>query len=194
MTEQMGSATWTRLGRLRRAGLVGAIATFTLAACSSPDVASIPPCPNVVIVDDIAQVTKFLDGPGRDLTDVVLEVRIASFDGTCVTDPDAGAAGQVSVDLILVVEATRGPANADRQGEYDFFIAIAETDGEIVAKQVFPGEVAFKGNRNRVAAQEELTQMIPLRPGENGADYDILIGFQLSDEELVYARQQQRLQ
>ncbi|MHA1565454.1 MAG: hypothetical protein ACTSX7_09095 [Alphaproteobacteria bacterium] len=174
--------------------MVAGIAALTLAACSSPNVASIPPCPNVVIVDDIAQMTKFLDGPGRDLTDVVLEVRIASFDGSCVTDPDAGAAGEVSVDLILVVEATRGPANANNQGQYDFFIAIAETEGDIVAKRVFPGEVVFEGNRNRVAAQEELTQMIPLRPGENGADYDILIGFQLSDEELVYARQQRRVQ
>ena len=173
--------------------MAAGIMALALAACSAPNVGSIPPCPNVVIVDDIAQVTKFLDGPGRDLTDVVLEVRIASFDGTCVTDPDAGPAGEVSVDLILIVEATRGPANADRRGQYDFFIAIAEAEGDIVAKRVFPGEIVFEGNRNRVAAQEELTQMIPLRPGENGSDYDILIGFQLSDEELIYARQQRRL-
>lgn len=168
-------------------------AALTLAACSAPDISSIPPCPNVVIVDDIAQVTKFLDGPGRDLTDVVLEVAIASFDGTCTTDFDAGAAGQVAVDLVLVVEATRGPANEDRQGRYDFFIAIAESEGDIVAKRVFPGEVVFEGNRNRVAAQEELTQTIPLRLGQDGADYDILIGFQLTADELVYARQQQGL-
>ncbi len=176
-----------------RGAAVAGVAAVTLAACSGSDVSRIPPCPNVVIVDDIAQVTKFLDGPGRDLTDVVLEARIAGFDGSCVTDLDSGDAGEVEVDLLLVVEATRGPANADRRGRYDFFVAIAKSEGDILAKRVFPGEVVFEGNRTRVATEEELTQLIPLQPGTDGSDYDILVGFQLTADELTYARQQQDL-
>ncbi len=161
---------------------------FTLVACSSDEGVLAPACPNIVIVKDTAELTKFRPGPGRDLTDVVLDARIDRFDGECETDLEDDRSGKVEVDLQLIFEATRGPANDTRTGEFRYYVAIANRGGAILAKKVFATEFEFEGNRNRIGAVEELTQEIPLRPGELGEDFDIFIGFQLNPEQLDYNR------
>ncbi|MDH3738549.1 MAG: hypothetical protein OER92_05095 [Alphaproteobacteria bacterium] len=165
------------------------LAMFTLAACSSTDeVVIAPACPNVVIVKDTAEMTVFQPGPGRDLTDVMLEGRVVRFDGECSTDLERDKSGTVTVDLQLIFEVLRGPANDTAGGSFRYFVAIANRDGDILAKKVFDTEFEFEGNRPRVGGIEELTQEIPLKAGELGEDFDIFVGFQLDPEQLKYNR------
>ena len=171
-----------------RRNAYGVLALFALAACDADEVVTAPPCPNIVIVKDTAELTTFRPGPGRDLTDVVLDARIQRFDGTCETELAADRSGEVEVDLQIFFEATRGPANRTRDGQFDFYVAIADQGGAILAKKVFRSEFEFEGNRNRIAGVEELTQQIPLRSGELGDAFDIFVGFQLSPEQLQYNR------
>lgn len=173
-----------------RHSVFGVLAMFTLSACSafSNEVVVAPECPHIIIVKDTAELTTFRPGPGRDLTDVVLDARIDRFGGECETDLESDKSGTVNVDLQMIFEATRGPANETRTGEFSFFVAIANRDGAILAKKVFGTEFAFEGNRNRIGGIEELTQEIPLRAGELGEDFDIFIGFQLDPEQLKYNR------
>lgn len=161
---------------------------FTLVACASENSPSAPACPNIVIVKDTAEMTAFRPGPGRDLTDVVLDARIVRFDGECETDLESGGLGQVEVDLQLFFEAIRGPANKTREGKFSYYVAIGDRNGKILTKKVFSTEFEFENNRNRIGAAEELTQQIPLRSGEFGDDFDIFVGFQLSPEQLDYNR------
>lgn len=163
-------------------------AAIFLAACSSQDERLAPPCPAIVIVQEIADVTQFKPGEGRDLTDVVLEGKVRGFDGFCETDFDEGVAGEVEVELRVVFSIARGPANTDRKGDFRYFVALADRAGKTTQKHVFDSEVEFPGNRNRVAPFEELTLKIPLKSGENGADYTVYVGFQLSPEQLDYNR------
>lgn len=161
---------------------------FTLVACSIGGSPVAPPCPHIIIVKDTAEMTTFRPGPGRDLTDVVLDARIDRFDGECETDLESDRSGQVNVDLQLFFEAIRGPANTTREGKFRYYVAIGDRTGAILAKKLFSTEFEFEGNRNRIGAAEELTQEIPLRPGDLGDDFDIFIGFQLSPEQLDYNR------
>ncbi|NKB48167.1 MAG: hypothetical protein GKS02_02265 [Alphaproteobacteria bacterium] len=170
-----------------RSTVFGALALFVLAACSSADDEALAPqCPHIVIVKDTSELTAFRPGPGRDLTDVVLDARIDRFEGECVTDLESSRPVKVNVDLQMIFEATRGPASETRTGEFSFFVAIANRSGDILAKRVFDTEFEFEGNRNRIGGIEELTQEIPLRRGERGEDFDIFIGFQLDPEQLKY--------
>ena len=171
-----------------RPGLLLAFAGLALAACGGGEAVLAPPCPNISVLADTAEVTKFRSGLGRDLTDVVLEARITDYSGFCDTDLDDGAGGEVQVELRLLIEVARGPANGSRRGSYDFFVAIGDRERNILAKQVFTSEVEFEGNRNRLTAVEDLEQTIPLGAGELGDDYDIYVGFQLSEDELLYNR------
>ena len=161
---------------------------FTLVACANDEAAVAPACPNIVIVKDTAELTTFRPGPGRDLTDVVLDARIDRFDGECETDLEPGGSGQVNVDLQLFFEAVRGPANDTRAGKFSYYVAIGDSTGRILAKKVFDTAFEFEGNRNRVGGAEKLTQEIPLKSGDLGEDFDIFIGFQLNPEQLDYNR------
>ena len=175
-----------KIGRLQKGW--AALALFVLAACQQGPSAPPPPCPNIVIVRDAAELTQFLPGPGRDLTDVTLEARIADFQGFCETDLEDNGTGTVEVELQLIMAATRGPAAATRDATVRYFVAIADTDETILAREVFETSINFEGNRNRLGFAEELAQTIPLRAGQFGDAFNIFVGFELSDEDLAYNR------
>jgi hypothetical protein len=177
----------TRFSRGGRTVGLAALMVFVLAACSQGIERPPPPCPDIVVVKDAADITLFKDGPGRDLTDVVLEAQIVRFGGFCETDIDEDTnTGEVTVDLQVLFRATRGPASTSREASLRYFIAISDRNDAILARAEFDSDIAFEGNRNRVAYLEELTQKIPLKAGELGDAYRVYVGFQLSDEALQY--------
>ena len=53
-------------------------------------------------------------------------------------------------------------------------------------KPVFDSDVEFPTNTNRVQFSETIGVDIPLKPGETSNDYSILVGFQLTEEEVTY--------
>jgi hypothetical protein len=163
-----------------------ALALFVLAACQQGAPASAPPCPNIVIVQDASELTQFLPGPGRDLTDVTLEAQIADFRGFCDTDIEDDRSGTVDVDLQLVMVATRGPAAGTRDATIRYFVAIADTEENILAREEFETSITFEGNHNRIGFAEELTQKIPLQAGQLGDAFNVFIGFVLTDSDLTY--------
>ena len=85
--------------------------------------------------------------------------------------------------------AFRGPADDDRVAEVAYFVAIADRNKRIVAREEFAVEVPFEGNQTQVLVTDEVEPRIPLRPGETGADYLVYIGLRLSPDELTYNRQ-----
>ena len=139
-----------------------------------------------MIIQDAAEITQFLPGQGRDLTDVTLEARIANFKGFCDTEIEDDRSGVIDVDLQLLFVAARGPAAVTREATVKYFVAIADTDENIVAREEFETGVAFEGNRNLVRFAEELIQTIPLQAGQRGDAFSVFIGFVLSDDELKY--------
>ena len=172
---------------MRLLGLGLAAAALGISACAGGGEEAAPTCPSVIVVGDARQITQFLPGQGRDLTDIVLEASIVDFNGTCETDTNDDVEF-VDVELNLTIEARRGPANSDRTGAYEYFVAIVDQGKNIRAREVFASDFEFEDGRTRLAAVEELTQEIPLRPGEAGQDYDIMVGFQLTREQLEYNR------
>ena len=163
-----------------------ALALFILAACQQGATAPVPPCPDIVIVQDASELTQFLSGPGRDLTDVTLEARISDFRGFCETDVEDDRTGTVDVELQLLLVATRGPAATTRDATFRYFVAIADKKENILAREEFESSVSFEGNRNRIGFSEELAQNIPLKAGQLGDAFSIFVGFVLSDEDLKY--------
>ncbi len=161
---------------------------LTVAGCGALDEAQAPACPSVQTLAAADNVTKFRDGTGRDLTDVVMEAEIVGFNGFCETDIKER---RVDVDLIVTIDALRGPAVREGSTELAYFVSVLDGDGEILRKPVFRTTLEFDGNVGRVRAQEELTLEIPVSPEFVGSDYDILLGFQLTSDERAYNKLQQ---
>ena len=164
----------------------GAAFALIVAGCTTQTVEQ--PCPAALVVVRAAEVTQFLAGPGRDLTDVVMEAEISELDGFCEMDLEADGSGEVQVDMTVLFEANRGPANDTRGGRFTYFVALLDVGQNILKKPLFDAEVTFPRNANRVRFTENIEVEIPLKAGEVAADYNILVGFQLTDGQAEYNR------
>jgi len=147
------------------------------------------PCPSVTVPRDAALVVQFLPGPGRDLIDVLYQGSIEPLSARCrYIDDDK----TVEMRLSVGVSARKGPAAKTAEADFAFFVAITDLDQNILAKQVFQSPIEFPAGRRRAGAIEEIEQLIPLLEGTNGASYEIVIGFQLDQEQLHYNRNRRR--
>jgi hypothetical protein len=152
-----------------------------LAACNRTP----PACPRASIISDGATVTKFREGTGRDLTDVVSQGEIVDVAVECDYDRRG-----VDVALQVAIAARRGPADRSRTADFDYFVAVADPQRNILAKEVFRVSFRFPQNEQRVGTVEEIAPRIPLKARADGVDYQIVIGFQLTPEEIDWNRRQ----
>ncbi len=124
----------------------------------------------------------FEPGTGQDLTDVVARGRIADFGGECLYGDD-----RVDVVLNVVMVAERGPASTEEEVPFRYFVAVVSPGGEILAREIFEAPARFQQGADRGVWSEALSQTIPLPDGAlNGPQYEILLGFQLTPEQLRY--------
>ncbi|MDX9859493.1 MAG: hypothetical protein RBS99_01130 [Rhodospirillales bacterium] len=167
-----------------------AMAALALSACEALTPAPPPPCPDVALVSDAATITKFVEGPGRDLTDVLYEAQLVNAAGACNYDVEKETgAGTLDVDMAVSMEMARGPANRDGRVAVRYFVALTGTDGEIIDRQRFEGVVEFIGNRSRLVWTDEPVYLaIPLKAGQTGSDFKIYVGYELSREEVEFNR------
>jgi hypothetical protein len=151
-----------------------------------------PPCPRVSILADAARITKFRPGPGRDLVDVLFEGEIGNFLTSCRHDIDRKTrTGTLDVEVIVDIEAARGPADRDRAAGYDYFVALTDVSGNVLQRGSFSATAAFEGNRTRFVFRDTPVHLkIPLKTGQAGPDFLIFLGFQLTPEEMQYNRLQ----
>jgi len=178
---QMGIRAASVLPRVA-AAVAGAL---VLAACAGgrPDETAGFGCPNVGILRDAATATAFRPGPGRDATDVQARAEILDFRGGCTYGRD----GALDVELDVAIGAERGPALAGERLPVDYFVAIVDGAQNVLARQAFRVELDFDGERVATAV-EPLGQRIPLPSGVDGRNYEILLGFVLSADQLAWNR------
>jgi len=161
-------------------GTVDTGGIFSIFGSSKPPL----PCPQAQVVPGADTVTIFRDGPGRDLVDVTFEGVLTAVSGECqYVDDDAA----VNVSLVLQIDATKGPAAQSRKQDFPFFVAIADRTGKIITKKIFSSPIEIPEDRRRAAVQEQIDQHIPLSGNKTGADYVIVAGFQLTQEQLDLA-------
>jgi hypothetical protein len=170
-----------------RRGACLAVAALSLAGCGAFNTERPPPCLPVVVLRDAAQLVNYRPGEGRDLTDVVAQARFTRFATKCDY-----SAGEVEVELLLDIMIEQGPAATDRVARVPYFVAIIDTDQKILAKEVFQSIAQMPEGQRRAIVREETEQVIPIASVDDRIRYEIMIGFQLTEEQLEENRKRQR--
>jgi hypothetical protein len=173
-------------------GRVGALAAavLALAACSSGDEAVSAQCPRGGIAPDTNTVVLFRDGPGRDVTDVLMQAQVVDMRITCEYAQGRRARPGVTLDLQIAFAADRGPAERNRRAAVPYFVAIVDGERNIVAKETFTAEFAWPDNRPRTGRVDQWEPVIPLKSNFDGPSYQILVGFQLTADQVEWNRRQ----
>ncbi len=167
------------------------LAVLALSGCSVFDVNTpILPCPETKVLGDAGSFTRFRDGPGRDLSDITFEGKIAKTIASCEYSiaRDNGE-GTLSVTMNVVFEALKGPAAKKKNLSFDYFIAITDTSQKIISRNSFRMDMTFPANVTSLEREDDKVFLdIPLGPKDDGSGFLVFTGFQLSAEELKFNR------
>lgn len=154
---------------------------LAVAACSGTGKVA---CPHVALMPELQAVAKFGPGPGRQDSDAIYGARMLAADASCSADKKKGG---VTVATKLGVMAVRIKPDV-RKGQITYFVAVIDRKQTILNKRDFVIELNFPAAQSRLEITEQLEEFIPLPKDADGADYGIVIGFELTPDELQYNR------
>jgi hypothetical protein len=173
--------------RLGQFGAI-AIATLLVAACGGPlDRGTVGNCPPTAILEGPGELTRYKPGSAKAPTDVLFRTKITTFSGICDFD-----ATSIDVELSILIEAVRGPANTTSKAEFVYFVAILKKDKTVLTRTKFPIVAEFIRQDARFNFAENVTVTIPRRKNDSTSDYIVYLGFEMTPEELAHNRRRQR--
>lgn len=147
------------------------------------------PCPPVEIVTDLSSISDFSDPMKMSQKNLISRVDMGSAQSTCQLSSNTA-----TVDLKLSFKGVLGPKAKQKSSDkpffsYPFFVAVTEPNGRIMAKEIFAASLSFGKDENEHAYYENLRQIIPIKSKKHAYRYKIMIGFQLSPEQLEFNRE-----
>jgi hypothetical protein len=96
----------------------------------------------------------------------------------------------VTLDLQIAFAAERGPAERTRKASLPYFVAIVDGERNIVAKENFSADFEWTDNRPRTGRVDQWEPYIPLKSNFDGPSFQVLVGFQLTAEQVAWNRAQ----
>ncbi len=145
-------------------------------------------CPTGAALAEASTVTKLRPGGGKDLTDVVMTAELAKPKVSCDYDKDEN---KVSASFSFPVTVKRGPAATNAPLTLSYFAAVVDADNNVLTKQTFTRDISLDQNATSFSETPDgMTFTIP--KGKKPVGYEVLVGFQLTRDELAYNRERHR--
>lgn len=163
------------------APLLAVFGLSSLAACGDSPPAPVAFCPQPAVLQQANTRTVFL--PGRQ--DVAAEVTTAHITGVAGACTLAQAKHLLRVTFRAGFAASNGPANKSTKLTLPYFVAISQGD-TLISKTLYQITLNFDGNVTATsAASKPIT--IELSNVPQAAATEVLIGFQMTPDEVAYA-------
>ncbi len=143
-------------------------------------------CPTLTLPADLADLTRYREGAPTDLSTVVLDARITAVDASC----RRGRRDQsVDATISMRFQLDRGPAAPSRAVQIPWFLALLDKDNNVVNRQSFILPAQFGANTTRAAVSSQPVEIsFPVGQERRVQDYRIMVGFQLTQDELALNR------
>ncbi|MEQ8267221.1 MAG: hypothetical protein RH982_08490 [Parvibaculum sp.] len=183
----------TSVSRFRGASALLLAAALGLSGCSWLGVtdetedggSTLFPCPAVGVLNETDHVT-LLSGKGTDLTDVVAKAEIGKVVSKCSYNIDEST---IVVDIAFDGIAELGPAATSRDLKLNTFVAVTRRFNTFDKKQVYDVPVTFEPGQRQIRFVKTVDgTILPYGDDADGRIYQILVGFQLTPEQLEYNR------
>lgn len=170
------------------------LVTLALFGCSSDD-KQMKVCPRVAVLSEAGKITRFQPGAGRDILDIDFQGDVGDILVSCEYPDVKHGNRRVTVQVAPVFVFSRGAANREPAIDFTYFVSVVR-DGQILSKQQFDAQTQFIANRARVIVRDDsppITVDIPLPYKAAEYEYEVLVGFQLTADELAYNQRWQGL-
>ncbi len=173
-------------------GLVQDIESVKASAFESTgqEIALLDSCPETKVVDELGSLNEFSDTSNPRVENLISRVDITQIESSCIHNEKS-----IAVDLKLTFEGELGQKAKLHNNDmpflsYPFFVAITAPNDDIIAKEVFAASMTYGRDENHHTYHESLRQIIPIQNLSRAGRYKVLIGFQLSRDQLAYNRAQ----
>ena len=158
-----------------------AAACVALAACST---SQLERCPAVSVLVDTSALT-LLQASGSGPASVLYTAQIVNVKRDCDVSKYSK---QVQASVDIAFRATRAHGEAAASYTVPYFVAIT-TEGRILAKQQFLVAFAFQPGETTTSFEDSVNSLVlTIGRDKKATDYGILVGFQLTKEQLEYNR------
>lgn len=154
-----------------------------LSGCASTPPADLPSCPDTGLVLGAAQLYDFKAGADKIEPNRIIAASLENYRGACRYD-----GGQMDFELEVDFSAWRGAMGTglDR-GQFPYFIAVLDPSENVLQRQGFSTTVPLDKTGAGLKTEKHRLRL-PLADAAAAAGYKVVIGFELTPEQLAYNR------
>jgi hypothetical protein len=154
-----------------------------------PSVKNVGPCPFVKVLYDAARYQEFKDGK--------VSAASAGYTGEITglkAECEYKSADPISVQVDIQFALGRGPTAEGRQKDYRYWVAVTQRNEMVLAKQDFAVRAEFPQGQDRVTVVDKVEGIVIPRATAttNGANFEILVGFDVTPEMAAFNREGKR--
>jgi len=143
-------------------------------------------CPEVAVRSDLRHLVEFYDDSRPTDATKVSEINILGVQNTCRVEKD-----MLVMQIDLTLQGKTGPKARVKPSDkpsfaYPYFVAVTDANGTVLSKEIFAAPVAYGANQNEFSKVESIFQNMPFPDAASGQIYNVIVGFQLTAEQLAY--------
>jgi len=151
---------------------------------------NVGPCPLMGVLYDTARVVQFGQPNVQRYANITYTGEMDGVRGLCryvETNP-------ITMAIDINMEFGRGPAATSDHQSYRYWVAVTRRGRNALAKQYYDVDVHFPRGQNVIAHTEHIDRItIPRANAEiSGENFEILVGFDLTPEQLQFNRDGRR--
>lgn len=147
------------------------------------------PCPLLGVLYDSSRLVEFKGG-GERFANVAYTGELRGVRGLCRYT----GANPIEMSLEIDMAFGKGPAAENSSRVYRYWVAVTRSNMAPIEKQYFDVKVDFPRGEDRMAGSEKIERIVIPRANDtiSGANFEILVGFDLTPEQIAFNREGKR--
>ncbi len=143
-------------------------------------------CPQAALRPDLSRLVEFYDPDKPAASGKISEVTITNVSNVCRIEN-----GALVMQIDLALEGKTGPKARVKPNDkpsfaYPYFVAVTDPQGNVLSKEIFAASIAYGADQNELKQTESIFQNMPFPDKTIGQTYSVVVGFQLTPEQLAY--------
>jgi hypothetical protein len=147
------------------------------------------PCPYVKVLYDAARYVELKDNKEAS-TAVGYTGEIQNLSSACAYKSDE----PIKVQMEILFGLGKGPQATSSTKTYRYWVAVTDRNNAVINKQEFDLPVTFPAGQDRVLMTDKIMGIVipRLRPTVSGANFEVLVGFDVTPEMVAFNRDGKR--
>lgn len=143
-------------------------------------------CPPIIIDPQLDTLAEFSNMENPKPSEEISRAALTGTQNECIVEGDHL---NMRIDLAFVSEL--GPKARRKKDDrpffaYPYFVSVTDSAGTELAREVFAASITYDNKQSSISLVETIRQKLPLSADGSLPDYQVQIGFQLTEEQLFY--------